>query len=101
MKYEYITFRKQLPRGKWADDPETPVRAFNSKKAALDTFIDRHSKIQRMGRYGNYGYESVTNIRKGGDNKGTNSFEYFFYYTFSWGKSRERFCEAIAPLVRK
>ena len=101
MKYEYITFRKQLPSGKWDVDPETPVRVFNSKKAAMDTFIGRHSKIQGLGWSGNHGYESVTNIRKGGTNKGTDSFEYFFDYTLSWGKDRERFCEAIAPLVRK
>lgn len=101
MKYEYITFRKQLPRGTWDVDPETPVRIFNSKKAAMDAFIGRHSKMQGLGWAGHYGTESVTNIRKGGDNKGTGQFEYFFDHTMIWGKERIRYREAIAPLVRK
>lgn len=101
MKYEYITFRKQLPRGKWDADPETPVRIFNSKKAARDEFISRHGKTQGLGWSGNHGYESVTNIRKGGDSKDTDRFDYFFDYTFAPGKDRIRYREAIAPLVRK
>jgi len=101
MKYEYITFRKQLPRGKWDADPETPVRVFNSKKAAMDEFITRHGKTQGLGWSGNHGYESVTNIRSGTLARDTLALSYFFDYTMVWGNERVRYREAIAPLVRK
>lgn len=100
MKYEYITFRKQLPRGKWDVDPETPVRVFNSKKAAMDEFIGRHGKTQGLGWAGHYGTESVTNIRKGGDSKDTDRFDYFFDYTMVWGTERVRYREAVRPVTR-
>lgn len=101
MKYEYITFRKQLPRGKWDVDPETPVRIFNSKKAAMDTFISRHGKTRGLGWAGHYGTEFVTRIRSGALARDTLALSYFFDYTMVWGTERVRYREAIAPLVRK
>lgn len=104
MKYEYITFRKQLPSGKWESDPNTPVRIFNSKKAAMDEITDRHAHKQGLGWAGHYDIESVTRIHNGGESKGTESFLHFFDYTMAPGNGKNkriRYREAIAPLVSK
>ena len=96
MKYEYLTFSKTLPNGKWRLEPKLSVSALPSKKLAYDNFISRHTRFQDLSHIGRYGIEEVSRLHKGGTMKDTGSFDYFFDYTIACGSAQVRYREALA-----
>ena len=98
MTYNHITLRKNN-NGNWETATSPVSSSYFAVNGTLKSFEDRHGYIQGLGWSGNHDIESVTKLRKGGDMKNTEKFDFFFDYTYAPDSMHSiRFREAISQV---